>query len=225
MDAIRNLYYHSSRNSDLRGGSCSMKTRILVLDAFTNRHEAALVFIQRQGWLREDYEIIFCGTHTSVLKGLIDGPAYAVVPVRNSITGEVIEVTENLSILRGSGFNLRERDRFDLQINHCLMAPEHINRAEELRYVVSHEKALQQCQKYLNKIHVLPDRRLKYHSTGAAAKIVARLGRNINIGAIAPKIAAREYGLRILAENIQDIKDIKDNRTTFVLLENLIPTK
>ena len=187
-----------------------MKTRILVLDAFTNRHEAALVFIQRQGWLREDYEIIFCGTHTSVLKGLIDGPAYAVVPVRNSITGEVIEVTENLSILRGSGFNLRERDRFDLQINHCLMAPEHINRAEELRYVVSHEKALQQCQKYLNKIHVLPDRRLKYHSTGA------------------PKIAAREYGLRILAENIQDIKDIKDikdNRTTFVLLENLIPTK
>ncbi len=39
----------------------------------------------------------------------------------------------------------------------------------------------------------------------------------MKIGAIAPKAAAEEYGLKILAECIQDVPD---NKTTFILLQN-----
>lgn len=194
-----------------------MKKRILVLDAFTNGHEAALAFIQRQGWSETDCEIVFCGTHPNVFNRLTEGPAYAVVPIRNSIAGEVTEVTGTLEGYREVGFKLDERDRLYLQINHCLLAPQHVNRVEELERVMSHEKAIQQCGKYLDSIGITPDRRSKRDSTGNAAKAVAKLGPSVKIGAIAPKAAAKEYGLKILAERIQDVPD---NKTTFVLLQN-----
>ena len=194
-----------------------MKKKILVLDAFTNGHEAALAFIRRKGWLEKDCEIVFCGTHSNVFKKLVEGKAYAVVPIYNSIAGEVTEVTNKLAEFREGGYDLQELDRLDLQISHCLLAPQHINNAEELDEVVSHEKAIQQCGKYLNSISITPDKRSKRDSTGNAAKSIARLGADVKIGAIAPKAAATEYGLRILAENIQDVAD---NKTTFLLLEN-----
>lgn len=195
-----------------------MKKRLLVLDAFTNGHEAALSFVKRQGWRQNaDYEIIFCGTHPNVFKQLMEGSAYAVVPVRNSIAGEVTEVTKNLASAREMGYDLKERDHLDLQINHCLLASQHVTRAEELEQVMSHEKAIQQCGRFLDSIGITPDKRSKCDSTGNAAKAVAKLGPSVKIGAIAPKAAAEEYGLRILAESIQDVPD---NKTTFVLLEN-----
>ena len=100
-----------------------MKKRILVLDAFTNGHEAVLAFIQRQGWAETDCEIVFCGTHPNVFKHLTEGPAYAVVPIRNSIAGEVTEVTKHLALFRETGYDLRERDRLDLQINTSVKQP------------------------------------------------------------------------------------------------------
>ncbi|MDO8619998.1 MAG: prephenate dehydrogenase/arogenate dehydrogenase family protein [bacterium] len=193
------------------------KMKILVLDAFTNGSEAARAFIQRQGWTETDCEFVFCGTHSNIFKRLTEGPAYAVVPIRNSIAGEVTEVTKLLDGFRGMGYDLQEQDQLDLQINHCLLAPQHVSRAEELQRVMSHEKAMEQCGKYLNSIGITPDRRSKRDSTGNAAKAVAKLGPNVKIGAIAPKVAAEEYKLKILAERIQDVLD---NKTRFVLLQN-----
>src|SRR3989344_4223645 len=194
-----------------------MKRKILVLDAFTNGHEAAIAFIQKNGWQEAECEIVFCGTHRKTFKRLIEGPAFAVVPIRNSIAGEVTEVTGNLAEFLTAGYDLRERDRLDLKISHCLLAPQHIDRPEQLERVMSHEKAIQQCGKFLDAIGITPDRRSKRDSTGNAAKAVARLGPNVKIGAIAPKAATEEYGLKILAEGIQDVPD---NKTTFVLLQN-----
>ncbi len=194
-----------------------MKKKILVLDAFTNGHEATLSFIQRQGWTETECEIVFCGTHLNILKRLTEGSAYAVVPIRNSIAGEVTEVTEHLAEFRETGYDLQERDQLDLQISHCLLTPQRVSRAEELESVMSHEKAIQQCGKYLNSIGITPNRRSRHDSTGNAAKAVARLGPDAKIGAIAPKAAAKEYGLKILAEGIQNVPD---NKTTFVLLQN-----
>lgn len=194
-----------------------MKKRILVLDAFTNGHEAASAFIQRRGWAEADCEIVFCGSHPKVFKHLAEGPAYAVVPIRNSIAGTVSEVTKNLSAFRDTGYNLQERDRLELQINHCLMVPKHVRSSSELTRVMSHEKAIQQCGKYLDSIGISIEMRSKRDSTGNAAKAVSRLDSKMKIGAIAPKAAAAEYGLNILAENIQDVQD---NKTTFLLLHN-----
>lgn len=191
--------------------------KLLVLDAFTNGHEAARAFIRRLGWIEEECEIVFCRTHANLLHQFTTGPAHAVVPVYNSIAGQVTEVTEPISSLRELGYVLQERDRIDLQIDHCLLAPQHIRTVEELDRVMSHEKAIQQCGMYLDKIGITTERRIKRDSTGNAAKVVARLDSQVSIGAIASRAAGEEYGLKILAENIQDVSD---NKTTFLLLEN-----
>lgn len=194
-----------------------MSRRILVLDAFTNGHEAARAFIERQGWEEEACEVVFCGTHANILQQLTVGPAYAVLPVHNSIAGEVTEVTEPLAWLRDMGYELVERDRAEQQIDHCLLAPPHIAAVAELDRVISHEKAIQQCGEFLDSIGIDSDKRSKRDSTGNAARALATMGPQVKIGAIAPKAAAEEYGLKILAEAIQDRQD---NKTTFVLLEN-----
>lgn len=194
-----------------------MKRQLLVLDAFTNGHEAALRFVRKLGWKRQDYEIIFCGNHQSLLKRLSEGPAFAVVPVRNSIAGEVREVTKKIKELTDFGYSFDQIASLDLQINHCLLAPLHVQKAEELVRVLSHEKAFQQCGNFLAKIRITPEQRSKENSTGNAAKRISRLGPTHKIGAIAPRAAAKAYKLKILAEKIQDEKK---NLTTFLLLEN-----
>jgi prephenate dehydrogenase len=192
--------------------------KILVLDAFTNGHEAARAFIRRQGWLEEECEIVFCRTHANLLQQLIAGPAYAVVPVYNSTRKkEVEEVTKPLAELREMGYDLRERDRLDLHIRHCLLAPQHVTKIEELERVMSHEQAVLQCGIFLDQIGIAADRRSRSESTGNAARVVSRLGPQANIAAIASRAAAEAYGLRVLTENIQDDPD---NKTTFVLLQN-----
>jgi prephenate dehydrogenase len=199
-----------------------MSRKILVLDAFTNGHEACLSFIKKQGWLESECEIVFCGNHQNIFDRLVEGPAYAVVPIYNSIALEVTEVTNNLSKLADLGYELEERDRLLLQINHCLMAHRSIGQPEELECVMSHEKAIQQCGKFLDSIGVTPDKRSKRDSTGNAARAVSKTDAELKFGAIAPRAAADEYGLKVLAEKIQDVPD---NKTTFLLLENRAEVK
>ncbi len=194
-----------------------MKKTLLVLDAFTNGHESAMEFIRRQGWNVEDCNIVFCGTHSALVDRLKEGAAYAVLPVRNSIAGEVGEVVRALMATKEIGYDFVEVDRVDLQINHCLMAPQHVARIDELDRVMSHEKAIAQCGRFLDSVGITPDKRSRKDSTGNAAKAVSRLGPKVKIGAIAPRAAAEAYGLRILAEGIQDVPN---NKTTFVLLRN-----
>jgi prephenate dehydratase len=191
--------------------------KILVLDAYTNGHEAAHTFMRLRGWHRKDCDIVFCGSHANLLKRLSEGPAFGVVPVRNTIAGEVTEVTRSLAAHRERGFCFDLIAETDLQINHCLLAPVHVTGVKQLERVMSHEKAIQQCGAYLDAIGLTPDRRSKRDSTGNAAKVVSKLAAGIMIGAIASKAAAKAYGLKILAEKIQDVKK---NRTTFLLLEN-----
>ena len=199
-----------------------MKRHILVLDAFTNGHEAAPKFIRKMGWTRRECKIIFCGSHGLLLTKLTQGPAYAVVPVHNSIAGEVTEVTRRLETLRQVGYDFKVVCEIDSQINHCLLAPPHVTSATQLTRVMSHEKAIQQCGVFLDRIGITPDRQSRKDSTGNAAKIVSKFPVGVMIGAIASKGAARAYGLNILAEGIQDTKR---NITTFQLLENQAEVK
>lgn len=193
------------------------KIKILVLDAFTNGHNAAIEFVKRRKLQSSDYEIIFCGTHKKVLQKLTEGPAVAVVPIFNSIAGEVTEVTLPLQELLEKGYEFFERDKIDLPISHCLLAPSHITSVEKIEKIFSHERAIQQCGKYLDSIGIVLGARNRHDSTGNSAKVVSRLDQREMAAAIAPKEAAAEYGLKILAT---DIQDSSDNYTTFVLLEN-----
>lgn len=194
-----------------------MKTKILVLDPFTNGHEAALRFIRKMGWRRRDCEIVFCGSHLALLKRLTEGPAHAVIPTKNSIAGNVKEVLEELRRLCDMGYRIDVVDELDLEPDHCLVAPRHVARPKQLERVFSHEKALTQCGKHLDGIGIALNKRMSADSTGGAAKHVSRLALGDMSGAVASKAAARAYGLKILAQGIQDQKK---NVTTFLLVQN-----
>ncbi len=196
-----------------------MKRRIHVLDPFTNGHEAARRFIERQGWREDECEIIFSGTHQDIFHQVCEGPSYGVVPLSNTIVGEVTEVTGYLERCRNAGYVLTERDELELQVNHCLMAPRGIKKLEDVKAVMSKPEALRQCGDFLDKLKIPEVHRAEMSSTGAAAKRVSQMLPEVPFAAIAPEAAAKEYGLNILAENIQNSTQA-GNWTRFALIEN-----
>lgn len=128
---------------------------ILVLDEFTNGHEAAKLFIENLGLDISGLEIVFCGTHENIFQQLSGrNEVYAVVPIYNSIIqSEVTQVTAILNPLLDAGI-VSEIGRLDLQVGHCLLVKPGIGKAEELTAVMSYKVAINQCRLYLNSIGI-----------------------------------------------------------------------
>ncbi|KAL0310722.1 UNVERIFIED_CONTAM: Arogenate dehydratase/prephenate dehydratase 1, chloroplastic [Sesamum angustifolium] len=136
----------------------------------------------------------------------------AVLPIENSVGG---------SIHRNYDLLLRHRlhivGEVKLIVNHCLLGLPGV-RKEELKRVLSHPQALDQCEMTLNQLGVT---RVSAADTAGAAQTVASEGVR-ETGAIASARAAEIYGLDVLAERIQDDSD---NITRFLILarEPIIP--
>ncbi|KAG8365397.1 hypothetical protein BUALT_Bualt18G0100400 [Buddleja alternifolia] len=136
----------------------------------------------------------------------------AVLPIENSVGG---------SIHRNYDLLLRHRlhivGEVQLIVNHCLLGLPGV-RKEELKRVLSHPQALDQCERTLNELGVT---RVNADDTAGSAQIVAFEGVR-ETGAVASARAAELYGLDVLAERIQDDCD---NVTRFLILarEPIIP--
>ncbi|KAL1829834.1 hypothetical protein ACET3Z_008246 [Daucus carota] len=136
----------------------------------------------------------------------------AVLPIENSVGG---------SIHRNYDLLLRHRlhivGEVQLVVNHCLLGLPGV-RKEDLKRVLSHPQALDQCEMTLNKLGVV---RVSYDDTAGAAQVIAADGIR-DTGAVASSRAAEIYGLDILAERMQDQSD---NITRFLILarEPIIP--
>ena len=138
--------------------------------------------------------------------------AYAVIPVENSLAGRVADVHHLLP--RG---NLYITGEAYLPISMCLLGQGDI---KDIKEVHSHVHALPQCRQYIEK-HGF--KTIVHPDTAGAAKMVAEAG-NPQLAAIASKIAANIYGLKILAENIQDSDQ---NFTRFLIFsrEPVVPSQ
>ncbi|KAL0390150.1 UNVERIFIED_CONTAM: Arogenate dehydratase/prephenate dehydratase 2, chloroplastic [Sesamum calycinum] len=136
----------------------------------------------------------------------------AVLPIENSLGG---------SIHRNYDLLLRHRlhivGEVKLAIRHCLLANNDI-KVEDLKRVLSHPQALAQCENTLTQLGLV---REAVDDTAGAAKHVA-LHKLKDAGAVASMTAAKIYGLKVLAE---DIQDDSDNVTRFLMLarEPIIP--
>ncbi|KAH9622227.1 hypothetical protein KSS87_010512 [Heliosperma pusillum] len=136
----------------------------------------------------------------------------AVIPIENTVGG---------SLHRNYDLLLRHRlhivGEVQLNVNHCLMGLPGV-RKEDLKRVLSHPQALDQCEGTLSKLGLV---RISTDDTAGAAQIVAS-ERARDTGAVASARAAAIYGLNIIEEMIQDDDD---NITRFMLLarEPLIP--
>jgi len=143
-------------------------------------------------------------TIRSVFKGVEDEADYGVVPVENSLEGPV---SETLDCLASSSLNIVGEEV--LKISFHLSSIE--RRIEDVKTVFSNPHALAQVRRFLDR--VLPDTRIReVSSTSVAASMAAKTRGG---AAVCSEAAAREYGLRILARNIQDEQE---NYTRFLVL-------
>ena len=150
---------------------------------------------------------------TDVIKayeqGLVD---YSVVPVENSIEGSVHESLDYLF------------HQADIQAVAEIVQPIHqqlmaVPGQSKIEKIFSHPQALAQGKKFID-VHY-PEAQLEVTaSTAYAARFIAEHP-DQPFAAIAPRNSAAEYGLELIAE---DIQEMEANFTRFWILGSDIPT-
>lgn len=153
-----------------------------------------------------DYEPVACRTFEDVIAMVEGGEAQlAMIPVENTIAGRVGDIHHLLpaTSLHMIGEHL-------MRIKFQLMALPGTKLAD-VESAYSHIMALGQCRNYLRD-HNIQARTAA--DTAGAARQVAERG-DPKAAAIAPELAAQEYGLEILA---RDIEDATHNTTRFVIM-------
>src|ERR1700712_4685431 len=144
-----------------------------------------------------------CFSFEDALDAVKEGRAErAIIPIENSQHGRVADIH---FLLPESGLSI-VGEHF-LAIEHSLMALG----AGPFTAAYSHPQALGQSRRYLRERGIVP---MAYADTAGAAAYVAEQG-DPAACAIAPKLAAELYGLRIVEDNVEDAHD---NTTRFVLL-------
>jgi prephenate dehydratase len=168
------------------------------LGAFS--HQAALE-------LMPEAEVLPCSRSVEVFDALDSGRArYAVLPVENTLAGYVGEHLDLL--LEREVFIQRE---LRLRIEHNLIVNRGV-KLKDLRQVLSHPVALDQCREFFREhpaISAVPF----YDTAGSVKHIVDN--KLADVGAIASRQAAKEYGGQIL---LRGLEDEKQNFTRFFLI-------
>lgn len=132
--------------------------------------------------------------------------AVGFVPIENAIDGIVRDTLDALIF----DVDLLIQREVVLDVHLHLMAPPGTDLAD-VRRVVSYPVALAQCRRLVSER--LPGAELAAAtSTADAARLVGEAGAP-GTAALAPRLAAELYGLRILAE---DVEDFDGNQTRFV---------
>jgi len=129
---------------------------------------------------------------------------FGVVPVENSTEGVI---THTLDCFATS--NLKVCGEVQLPINHQLLS--NADGLTAVQKVYAHPQALAQCRQWLERY--LPDAELLNASSNAEAAIVA--AKDNSVAAIAGDMAAKLYGINILASSIEDERN---NATRFLIV-------
>ena len=145
----------------------------------------------------------FDGVFQAIEQGLCQ---YGILPIENSTAGSVKKVYDlmirhNFSIVR----------TFRMKVDHNLIA----NRGtvlSDVKEIYSHEQAINQCSEFLKNlpgVKIIP-----VENTAVAAEMVSKSGRT-DIAAISSRVCEEIYGLKSLADSIQDKGN---NRTRFICI-------
>lgn len=133
---------------------------------------------------------------------------YGILPIENSSAGSVTAVYDlmkeyNFHIVRG----------IRLKVSHCLLARPGV-KMEQIKEIVSHEQALNQCSKLLA---AHPEIKVTVcENTAAAARMVAESGRE-DLAALSSHSCADLYGLKVLKDHVQNSDS---NYTRFICISS-----
>ena len=156
--------------------------------------------------LFDNPEIKTCATFEETFKVAFENEDYKIViPLENSLAGRVADIHYLLP-----KYKLQIHAEHFQKVEHNLLAKEN-TKLEDIKYVRSHSQAIGQCQKLIME--------KKYKTiisadTAGSAKELSD-GKDNSIAAIASKLSAKIYNLKILKENIEDEKG---NVTRFLIM-------
>ncbi|KRF60872.1 prephenate dehydratase [Peribacillus butanolivorans] len=137
---------------------------------------------------------------------------HALVPIENALEGSVNITMDYL--VHEVTLPIKGEVTIPIQ-QHYMVHPDHAYPGFKPDMVYSHSHAIAQCRKFLHKeLRGIPYEYVT--STAAAAKMVME-NSDINIAAIANDMAAAEYGLTIVKQNIHDYEH---NHTKFIVVSN-----
>ena len=155
---------------------------------------------------RPDMNALPCRTFEDAIERVRTGQAqFAMLPVENSTYGRVADIH---SLMPQSGLHIIEEVFLRIQIN-LLAVPG--STLQQITKAMSHTVLLGQCRSFLsqNGIH-----RISGPDTAGSARQISELS-DPTIGALASELAAKIYGLNILAKNIEDHGN---NTTRFLVM-------
>ena len=156
--------------------------------------------------LFENPEIKTCATFEETFKVAFENEDYKIViPLENSLAGRVADIHYLLP-----KYKLQIHAEHFQKVEHNLLAREN-TKLEDIKYVRSHSQAIGQCQKIImeNKYKTI----ISADTAGSAKELSD--GKDNSIAAIASKLSAKIYNLKILKENIEDEKG---NVTRFLIM-------
>ena len=152
-------------------------------------------------------KIIACETFEEVFESVIKNNSdIGIIPVENSVAGRVAEIH---SLMHKTP--LKIVGEYFMKVELHLLGPEKI-KINQIKNVRSHIHALSQCRKFIKKNKV---KTIVSADTALAAKEISEKN-NSTESAIATKLAAKIYNLKILKKNVEDSHK---NITRFILLQ------
>jgi chorismate mutase/prephenate dehydratase len=205
-----NTIFDLSRNYQdyrLRGGKSALREQILKAAAETEKKFPSRAVVACQG-VEGAYsqkvcerlfslpQIMYFSSFEGVFQAVESGMCrYGILPIENSSAGSVTEVYDLM--VKYKFYIVRS---LKLKIEHVLLAKPGVKLAE-IREIVSHEQALEQCSEFLKahphiKATVLSN-------TAAAAQYVAQSERR-DVAAISSANCAEIYGLSVLTDKVQN---------------------
>ena len=156
--------------------------------------------------LFKDAEIKTCSTFEETFKIAFEDESYKIViPLENSLAGRVADIHYLLPKYR-----LQIHGEHFQKVEHNLITKPDAE-LQDIKFVRSHAQAIGQCQKIImeNKYKTIISA-----DTAGSAKELAE-GKDKSVAAIASKLSAEIYKLKILKENIEDEKG---NVTRFLIM-------
>jgi len=154
----------------------------------------------------KEVEIKTCATFEEAFKTAYDDETYKIlIPLENSLAGRVADIHYLLP-----KYKLQIHGEHFQTVEHNLISrPE--AEMEDIKFVRSHAQAIGQCQKIImnNKYKTIISA-----DTAGSAKELAE-SKDKTVAAIASKLSAEIYKLKILKENIEDEKG---NVTRFLIM-------
>ncbi|KAL2848464.1 Prephenate dehydratase-domain-containing protein [Aspergillus pseudoustus] len=171
-------------------------------------------------------DLIPCVSFADAIAAVQNGDAdYAIVPFENSTNGSVVQTLDLLVDRSGIYTDVEVCSEYYLTVHHCLLARKNLIPTSPRDYssvvkLYTHPQAWGQCEIFLTKNFKSVERQ-DVSSTSKAAEVVLKTDREVN-AAIASRFAGEHYGLDILEENIEDIAN---NTTRFLVLKNMKPRR